>query len=102
MTPSYLHFNENYKPENGRHYVVLNSQTFVQAFTKFWTSRERARTRMSVDGDIFTEQTLKARKRAWNPGNYTELKYRLVEVGTKDKTTHLPEGKIYQLFPISE
>ena len=102
MTPSYLHFNENYKPENGPHYVVLDGHTFVQTCTKFWTSRERARTRMAVDGNTFTKQTLKARKRAWNPGNYTEFKYRLVEVGTKDRTTHLPEGKIYQLFPISE
>ena len=102
MTPSYLHFNENYKPENGRHYVVLAGHTFVQTYTKFWTSRERARTRLNVSDGIFTLQRLKDRKRAWNPGNYTEIKYRLVEVGKKDRTKHLPEGKIYQLFPISE
>lgn len=97
MKPSYLHFNENYRPENGRHYVVLDGYTFVRTFTKFWTNREHARMRVSVVGDIFILQRLKARKRAWNPGNYTEFKYRLVEVGTKDRTKHLPEGKIYQL-----
>lgn len=99
MFPDYLHFNENYNLENGKFYVVPNGKTFVQAFTKFWTSRDFARKRVSVSGDIFIFQMLRSRKRAWKPCNYTERKYRLVVVGTKDRTTHLPEGEIYQLSP---
>lgn len=102
MKPDYLNFNENYVP--GQYfYVVLEGSNFLQSYV----GRDRrgfARTKLQIseDGGTLTVRTLKPRKRAYNPGNYKEFRYKIVEVGTKRPTTHLPAGKIYQLFPVSE
>ena len=93
MKPTYLHFNENYKSDN-EYYVVLDGR-------KFWRNNQRSRSRIFIDGDIFCVQNLLPKKSTWKDGNYTERKYKVVNVGYKDKTTHLATGKIYQLEKIS-
>lgn len=99
MIPTYLHFNENYK-NNNEYYVVLDGSDLVSEYTKFWRNSQRSRSRVFLDGDTFCVQILLPKKSTWKAGNYTERKYKVVNVGYKDKTTHLTTGKIYQLEKI--
>ena len=103
MKPNYLKFNENYAPGK-YYYVVLDGNTFEQEFTKFWTSRDRRVCRLEFmeNGKIMVYKRLKYRKRKFTAENTWVSTYKIVEVGTKNKTKHLPEGKIYQLFELTE
>lgn len=103
MKPDYLNFNENYVPGK-YYYVVPDGRSFEQVFTKFWTSMDRRVSRLEFleNGKIMIYKRLKYRKRKFTPENTWVSTYKIVEVGTKDRTTHLPEGKIYQIFPFSE
>ena len=99
MAPDYYTFNENYVPGKW-HYVVLEGHDILQTYARVHRGEHfRSRLEMSEDGGVLTVRTLKPRKRAYRPGNYREFRYRIVEVGTKRPTTHLPAGKIYQLVP---
>lgn len=100
MKPDYLHFNNNYVPRK-MFYIVLDGKDIEQVLTKFWTARERKRNRIEhlKNKEIIKITRLKPRKQKFTPENTWTDEYKIVEVGTKDRTTHLPEGKIYQIFP---
>ena len=99
MTPTYLHFNENYN-ESKTYYVVLDNSNIVTEYTRYFNKQQRKRSNVFLDGDILVGRWLLPKKRTWKEGNYEEYKYKVVNVGYKDKTTHLTTGKIYQLEKI--
>lgn len=99
MAPTYLHFNENYD-ENKTYYVVLDNSDIVTDYTRYFNEKQRKTSSIFLDGDILVCRWLLPKKRVWKKGNYEEYRYRVVNVGYKDKTTHLTTGLIYQLEKI--
>lgn len=99
MAPTYLHFNENYI-ENKIYYVVLDNSDIVTEYTRYFNKQQRKSSNIFFDGNILVCRWLLPKKRVWKKGNYKEYKYKVVNVGHKDKTSHLTTGKIYQLEKI--
>lgn len=99
MKHTYLHFNEKYN-EDKTFYVVLDGSDIIKEYTRFWSAQQRKRCRIFIDGDIIITKWLSPKKRTWKLGNYEEYKYKVINVGYKDKTAKLSAGLIYQLEKI--
>lgn len=95
MKSDIYQFNENYN--GGDYHVVLDNETLFDVLTRNSYEWQRGRARYTIAGDVLTKEFLKPRKRIFNKENCDILRFKIVEVGTKRKTTHLPEGKLVQL-----
>lgn len=94
--PTYFHMNDKFV-EGKMFYPVCRFSSLLYNINR-WNITDRVR--RTINGDILTEEWLKPKKHKYTPENTNVYKYKIVEVGTKDKTKGLPEGKIYQLFKI--
>ena len=93
--PDYYTFNSKFKP-GIEFWVVLNQETFKSTYTRFF-KQSNTRTKYIDKEKTFTIVRLKDKKRIWNKENIQTTIYKKIIVGKKKKTTHLPEGIIYQL-----
>ena len=100
MTPTYLHFNENYNKDKN-YYIVLDGSNIVTEYTRYFNKQRKKRSSIFIVGNILVDRWLLPKKRTWKNGNYEEFRYKIIHVGYKDKTTHLTAGEIYQLEKIN-
>lgn len=96
MKASFLHFNGNYN-EDKSYFIVVNGRDIVHEYAGQLIGTDKTRIRIFTEEKTLVVQTLLPKKRNWKEGNYKEYRYKIINVGYKDATTHLPAGQIYQL-----
>jgi hypothetical protein len=97
-TPIYT-TNEQHDPKNGSYFVVHEGQDITEGrFNPVHKMITTPRTRFKwLSDSIFEHHVLHTKKRAYKDGNYSTYQYKIICVGDKRPSTHLPAGLLFQL-----